>query len=137
MLLLKISVSETNPVGHNYPRSEWWYVAQLRELRESPIANRSECAMTSSRATAVDKLVGRNLRVYRLRKSLSQTDLANQLGVSFQQVQKYENGSNRVSSGRLLQIATIMEVPVTAFFEGSDDARRLDHKSVYDQLSHP
>ncbi len=93
--------------------------------------------MTSSRATAVDKLVGRNLRVYRLKKGLSQTDLADQLGVSFQQIQKYENGSNRVSSGRLLQVASVMDVPVTAFFEGSEDARRLDHKSVYDQLAHP
>ena len=93
--------------------------------------------MTSSRATAVDKLVGRNLRVYRLRKGLSQTELAEQLGVSFQQVQKYENGSNRVSSGRLLQVSSIMEVPVTAFFEGSDDSPRADHTSVYDQLAHP
>jgi transcriptional regulator with XRE-family HTH domain len=57
---------------------------------------------------AVDKLVGRNIRVLRLAKELSQTELADGLGIAFQQVQKYEKGTNRVGSGRLLKISAIL-----------------------------
>jgi transcriptional regulator with XRE-family HTH domain len=66
---------------------------------------------------AVDKLVGRNIRVLRLAKGLSQTELADELGVTFQQVQKYEKGTNRVGSGRLLKISAILGVKITDFFE--------------------
>ena len=57
---------------------------------------------------AVDKLVGRNIRVLRLAKGLSQTELADALGITFQQVQKYEKGTNRVGSGRLLKISGVL-----------------------------
>ena len=67
----------------------------------------------------VDKIVGRNIRIYRLAKGLSQTDLANKLGITFQQIQKYEKGTNRVGSGRLFEISTILGVSVIALFEGS------------------
>jgi transcriptional regulator with XRE-family HTH domain len=53
----------------------------------------------------------------RLMLDMSQTDLANGLGVTFQQVQKYENGKNRVSASRLQQISQILQVPVPFFFE--------------------
>ena len=66
---------------------------------------------------AVDKLVGRNIRILRLAKGLSQTELADALGVTFQQVQKYEKGTNRVGSGRLLKISAILGVKITDFFE--------------------
>ena len=62
----------------------------------------------------VDKIVGRNIRIYRLAKGLSQTDLANKLGITFQQIQKYEKGTNRVGSGRLFEISTILGVSVIA-----------------------
>ena len=68
----------------------------------------------------VDVLVGRNIRIHRLDRGLSQTDLANHIGVTFQQVQKYENGVNRVGSGRLFKIAEVLGVPVSNFFEGAD-----------------
>ena len=48
---------------------------------------------------------------------MSQTDLANRIGVSFQQVQKYEKGANRVGAGRLPQIAAIFNIPISALFE--------------------
>ena len=67
----------------------------------------------------MDKIVGRNIRIYRLAKGLSQTDLANKLGITFQQIQKYEKGTNRVGSGRLFEISTILGVSVIALFEGS------------------
>jgi transcriptional regulator with XRE-family HTH domain len=86
---------------------------------------------------AVDKLVGRNIRVFRLTKGLSQTDLAQQLGVTFQQVQKYEKGTNRVGSGRLLKISSILGRKITDFFEGSDRLHDGPRRSVFDQLAEP
>lgn len=53
---------------------------------------------------------------------MSQTELGRQIDVTFQQVQKYENGTNRVGSGRLFRIASILGVPITAFFEGAGQA---------------
>ena len=63
-----------------------------------------------------DSEVGRRIRARRLSQDLSQTDLARRLGISFQQVQKYENGSNRVGAGRLQAIAEVLEVPITYFY---------------------
>jgi transcriptional regulator with XRE-family HTH domain len=65
-----------------------------------------------------DQHVGKRVRMRRLMLDMSQTDLANGLGVTFQQVQKYENGKNRVSASRLQQISQILQVPVPFFFEG-------------------
>ena len=86
---------------------------------------------------AVDKLVGRNIRVLRLAKGLSQTELADELGVTFQQVQKYEKGTNRVGSGRLLKISGILGVKITDFFEGTDRMHDTARRSVFDQLALP
>lgn len=72
-----------------------------------------------SRLTSRDVEVGRRVRVLRLQQRLSQTELANHLGVSFQQVQKYENGTNRISAGRLEQIAELFKVPVATLFTPS------------------
>jgi transcriptional regulator with XRE-family HTH domain len=63
-----------------------------------------------------DAEVGRRIRAQRLSKGLSQTDLGRRLGVSFQQVQKYEKGFNRVGAGRLQAIAEVLEVPITFFY---------------------
>jgi len=82
-------------------------------------------------------MVGRNIRIYRLQKRLTQTDLADQLGLTFQQVQKYEKGTNRVGSGRLLKIATFLDVSVTALFKGSDEMADTDKQLIFDQLARP
>jgi transcriptional regulator with XRE-family HTH domain len=66
--------------------------------------------------TAADTEVGESIRAHRLIAGMSQTDLANELGVSFQQVQKYEKGVTRVGDGRLPQIAEIFNVPIGALF---------------------
>jgi transcriptional regulator with XRE-family HTH domain len=81
--------------------------------------------------------VGRNIRIYRLQRGLTQTELADQLELTFQQVQKYEKGTNRVGSGRLLKIATFLGVPVTALFKGSDEMEDTDKQSIFDQLAKP
>lgn len=65
-----------------------------------------------------DAEIGKRVRTLRLQRGLSQTKLADALGVTFQQVQKYEKGVNRISAGRLLRIAEILTVPIAFFFEG-------------------
>jgi len=68
-------------------------------------------------ANAADKHVGDRIRAERKVKKISQSMLANAIGVSFQQLQKYEKGINRVGAGRLTSIAAALDVPITAFFE--------------------
>jgi len=78
-------------------------------------------------STDVD--VGRLVRVHRMARGLSQTELANHIGVTFQQVQKYENGANRISIGRLTRIARVLGVSLTYLIGGSRQAahRSNDH----------
>ncbi len=78
----------------------------------------------SKRPLPVDALVGRNIRICRLQRGLTQTELGNHLGVTFQQIQKYENGGNRVGAARLTQIAGALGVPLTTLFDGSRTANR-------------
>jgi transcriptional regulator with XRE-family HTH domain len=66
-----------------------------------------------------DVLVGANIRLHRNAARMSQIDLGKHLDVTFQQIQKYEKGTNRVGAGRLLIIANLLKVPVTAFYEGA------------------
>jgi len=76
--------------------------------------------MSVKRPDPVDVEVGHRIRIERLSRGLSQTALANQLGVTFQQVQKYEKGVNRVGAGRLTRIAEVLGVPVATFFSGKE-----------------
>jgi transcriptional regulator with XRE-family HTH domain len=68
--------------------------------------------------TGVDKHVGNRLRLRRTMLGMSQTEVAHAVGLTFQQVQKYERGSNRIGAGRLFEFASVLEVPVTYFFDG-------------------
>lgn len=65
----------------------------------------------------IDAAVGSRIRRQRKIREMTQTALATRLGITFQQVQKYENGTNRVGSSRLQDIANILNVPVSHFFE--------------------
>jgi transcriptional regulator with XRE-family HTH domain len=69
-------------------------------------------------STAVDLHVGQQLRARRKTLGLSQELLATRVGVTFQQMQKYEKGTNRISASRLFDIAQALSVPVSYFFEG-------------------
>lgn len=66
----------------------------------------------------IDRRIGQNIRAKRLTAGMSQQTLGDALGVSFQQVQKYEGGRNRVSAANLWLASVAIEVPVAAFFEG-------------------
>lgn len=80
--------------------------------------------MSVKRPDPVDIEVGHRIRIERLARGLSQTALANQLGVTFQQVQKYEKGVNRVGAGRLTKIAEVLGIDVSQFF-GAKEMREL------------
>ena len=70
----------------------------------------------------IDRHVGSRLRLRRLVLGMSQDALGKALGLTFQQVQKYEKGVNRIGAGRLFQLSDLLEVPVQFFYEGFSDA---------------
>jgi transcriptional regulator with XRE-family HTH domain len=83
----------------------------------------------------VDVHVGARIRTRRLLLGMNQETLANALGLTFQQVQKYEGGANRVSASRLAQMADVLGVPVAYFFDdleaaGEDAAADHDHREL-------
>jgi transcriptional regulator with XRE-family HTH domain len=67
----------------------------------------------------IDKHVGSRVRMRRMMLGMSQEKLGDALGLTFQQVQKYEKGTNRIGASRLQQISHILQVPVAFFFEGA------------------
>ena len=73
-----------------------------------------------------DHELGMRIRLRRTELGISQSELGKKLGVTFQQVQKYEKGANRVGASRLQQIATALDVPVTFFFDGDGKSREVD-----------
>jgi transcriptional regulator with XRE-family HTH domain len=75
--------------------------------------------MAKKSPNPTDRHVGTRIRMRRLMLSMSQTSLAEGLSLTFQQIQKYEKGTNRVGASRLQQIAHILQVPVAFFFEGA------------------
>jgi transcriptional regulator with XRE-family HTH domain len=68
------------------------------------------------KTTSLDVLIGTRLRAHRLSRNLSQEELAASLGISFQQIQKYEKGANRVSASRLKEISDVLGVPIATWF---------------------
>jgi transcriptional regulator with XRE-family HTH domain len=72
-------------------------------------------------AHPVDLYVGARLRIRRKVLGLSQTQLADALGITFQQIQKYERGANRISASKLYEAARLLQSPVSYFFEGLDE----------------
>ena len=76
---------------------------------------------TINRATETDRYVGGRIRERRIMLGLSQQQMADMIGVTYQQTHKYERGINRISAGRLFEIARVLKVPVSYFFEGLGD----------------
>ena len=74
--------------------------------------------MSTKAPNPVDKYVGSRVRMRRIMLGMSQEKLGEALGLTFQQVQKYEKGTNRVGASRLQQISEILQVPVSFLFEG-------------------
>src|SRR6478735_9254607 len=78
--------------------------------------------MSTKAPNPVDKYVGSRVRMRRIMLGMSQEKLGEALGLTFQQVQKYEKGTNRVGASRIQQISEILQVPVSFLFEGSPGA---------------
>lgn len=80
-------------------------------MKRKPLNERS--------ATAVDRAIAKNILSARQRKNVTQMKLAEAVGVTFQQVQKYESATNRISASRLFEVAKALGEPVQRFFEGA------------------
>ena len=98
----------------------------------------SEEVGAKGRADSVDKKVSRKLKMRRIMMGCSQHDLGKAVGVSIQQIQKYEKATNRISSGKLFAFSKFLKVPVTYFFDENDDSSNIieaifaEDQSVYD-----
>ncbi|HWL05965.1 MAG TPA: helix-turn-helix transcriptional regulator [Xanthobacteraceae bacterium] len=75
--------------------------------------------MNKKAPNPIDKHVGSRVRMRRMMLSMSQEKLGDALNLTFQQVQKYEKGTNRIGASRLQQISQVLQVPVAFFFEGA------------------
>ena len=82
--------------------------------------------MTPKAPNPVDKYVGSRVRMRRIMLGMSQEKLGDSLGLTFQQVQKYEKGTNRIGASRLQQISEILQVPVSFLFEGGPSGPLVD-----------
>jgi transcriptional regulator with XRE-family HTH domain len=101
-----------------------------RKAKLSTIGNgkkKSNGGKQNQRAVGkADTELGKRIRLRRVEQHISQTELGDKLGVSFQQVQKYEKGVNRVGASRLQQIAAALDVPITFFYSGDGKAREVE-----------
>src|SRR5256714_1857091 len=91
---------------------------RLRATEEVP-SRRAAMAMAKKPPNPVDKHVGSRVRMRGMMLGMSQEKLGDALGLTFQQIQKYEKGTNRIGASRLQQISLILQVPVAFFFEGA------------------
>ena len=78
----------------------------------------------SRETTEIDRFVGERIRLYRSMIGMSQQKLAENLGVTFQQLQKYERGENRIGSGRLMTVATVLGIPITFLLDEEGFSQR-------------
>jgi transcriptional regulator with XRE-family HTH domain len=87
--------------------------------------------VSKKQANPIDAQVGNRVRIRRMLIGMSQERLGDLLGLTFQQVQKYEKGVNRIGAGRLFEVSRILGVPIDFFYEGVSD--QLDVRSIADQ----
>ena len=93
--------------------------------------------MAKKAPNPIDKHVGSRVRMRRMMLSMSQEKLGDALGLTFQQVQKYEKGTNRIGASRLQQIAHILQVPVSFFFEGAPASPGISHSAGMNEAPSP
>ena len=94
---------------------------------ENKMATEQENHMkTLSRASETDRHVGSRIRERRIMLGFSQQQMADLIGVTYQQAHKYERGINRISAGRLYEISQVLGVPVSYFYEGMSNKLSVD-----------
>jgi transcriptional regulator with XRE-family HTH domain len=104
-------------------------VSSIIDQRLPPTASTADDVAeprSSARASNADRHVGTKIRERRVMLGLSQQQLAQMIGVTYQQAHKYERGLNRISAGRLYEIAQVLSVPVSWFFDGLSDTLKAD-----------
>ena len=85
----------------------------------------------------IDVYVGGQIRTRRLLLGMNQEELAQSLGLTFQQVQKYESGANRVSASRLWEIAAVLKMPIGDFFPADGDQEQPEKRLLRERLQQP
>src|ERR1700730_10635503 len=94
-------------------------IGPLAQVENVSVAQESVFMAAKKSPNPIDKHVGSRVRMRRMMLAMSQEKLGDALGLTFQQVQKYEKGTNRIGASRLQQISHILQVPVAFFFEGA------------------
>ncbi len=97
-----------------------------QKMRGQGFQHDEDAAEARRLAQEVDRLVGQRIRARRLARGITQQGLAKALGISYQQVQKYENGTNRISAGRLFVLARLLGADVAEFFPSKEEATEAD-----------
>ncbi len=120
-IILEAAMSNHEPLFPKYDAADQESEAELGQealhhARFGDVETRE--ARGSARASLADRHVGARIRERRVMLGLSQQQLAQMIGVTYQQAHKYERGFNRISAGRLYDIALVLGVPVSWFFEG-------------------
>lgn len=87
--------------------------------------------------SGIDRIVGQRLRWRRRELRLTQEQLGEKLGLTFQQVQKYEKGVNRISAGRLFEMSRVLGITITYFYEGIDEMMGLSRRMTVHEEEHP
>ena len=87
--------------------------------------------MANRKSGPLDSMVGAKIRMFRINRGMSQALLGEKIGVSFQQVQKYEKGANRVGASRLSQIASVLGISVGDLFEASGDRSPVSNSPIH------
>jgi transcriptional regulator with XRE-family HTH domain len=95
------------------------------------MAGRSPSKTVKQRIDPHDREIGQKIRALRMARGVSQTTLANGLGVTFQQVQKYERGVNGVSTERLQKIAGMLDTPITFFYGETGSRKKHDQDNGF------
>jgi transcriptional regulator with XRE-family HTH domain len=100
--------------------------------------NNEEVELMAKKApNPIDKHVGSRVRMRRMMLGMSQEKLGDALGLTFQQVQKYEKGTNRIGASRLQQISHILQVPVAFFFEGAPHLAGMPPPTEFEEAPSP
>src|SRR3989339_946518 len=95
------------------------------------LLNMSNLKKRKRRTDQYDATIGARLRIFRQMKGMSQSEVAGKIGVTFQQLQKYEHAINRVSASTLYRLSQTLGVPVTEFFTGLDGILKKEKAKVF------
>jgi transcriptional regulator with XRE-family HTH domain len=105
----------------------------MHEIKPTPrMVTQALRRATTRETNEVDKFVGERIRLFRAMLGVSQQRLAENIGVTFQQLQKYERGENRIGAGRLLMVATALGIPISFLLDEEGFSQRQEKGQAAD-----